>query len=158
MKKIALTMMMFAGLLTSCSVDDESVFNESNVGNENIATYSTEDAGNCITASDFDGTAMLSSYTGPEIVFNWNNAVAHAADKTYVSYIEIINDATCPAPAGAVPVEAIYPIDVFNTSSLEIAGVSAKCFYWRIVINTYSGSVLDCTAQTEWKGATYVVD
>jgi hypothetical protein len=37
-----------------------------------------------------------------------------------------------------------------------IAGVSSKCFYWRIVINGYVNSVLECNTTTEWKDATYV--
>lgn len=153
MKKITLMTMMFVGLLMSCSVDDAL---EVNGRDGNVTAFSNQDSGNCVDGGALGGSATLSSYTGPEIMFNWNNNVAYAADKTYVSYIELKNDAGCPEPAGATPVEASYPIDVFNSSSLVIPGVSAKCFYWRIVVNVYSGSVLECTTATEWMGATYV--
>lgn len=152
MKKIALTMMVFAGLLVGCSSDDQTVFSENNVGLQSI-----QNSGICTDAALLGGSAILSGYTGLQITFNWNNSVPYSADKTYVSYIEIAEDTTCPAPAGAAPAAATYPIDVFNTSSFTIpAGVSAKCFYWRIVINGYTGSVLDCNTATEWMNATYV--
>ena len=167
MKRFTLTMMMFAGLLTACSTDDQMVLvneenvglNDSNVGSDdnNIGILSNPPAEMCADAPALGGTATLSSYTGPQITFNWNNAVEYDTDKTYVSHIEISEDPACPAPAGAIPVPAAYPIDVFNTSSLVVpAGVSAKCFYWRIVINGYTGPVVDCTTTTDWKPATYV--
>jgi hypothetical protein len=155
MKNIALTVMVFAGVLTGCSNDDQTVFNEN--GNENdFGVQSTQTLEICADADALGGSATLSSYTGPQITFNWNNEVTYSADMTYVSYIEIAEDPTCPAPAGAAAVPATYPIDVFNTSSLMIAGVSSKCFYWRIVINGYVNSVLECNTTTEWKDATYV--
>ena len=144
MKKIALTMMMVAGLLISCSTDDQTVINENGAGQQSIQNF-----GDCTDAVTLGGSAVLSGHTGLQVTFNWNNSVAYSADKTYVSYIEFAEDTTCPAPAGAAPVAATYAIDVFNTSSLTIpGGVSAKCFYWRIVINGYTGSVVDCNTVT----------
>lgn len=158
MKRFTLAMMMFAGLLSSCSTDDQAVYNEDNVGlNENVAVQSVQTLANCTEASALGGSATLSCYTGPQITFNWNNSVDYAADKTYVSYIELVEDAACPAPVYGTPVAATYPIDVFNTSSLVVpSGVSAKCFKWRIVINGYVDTVLSCTTTTEWMDATYV--
>lgn len=151
-------MMMFAGLLASCSTDDLTMTNENNNGvNPTVVPFSDPSLGTCADANALGGAATLSSYTGPQVTFNWNNVVEYDADKTYVSYIEIQEDASCPAPAGAAAVGGTYPIDVFNTSSLVLPnGVSAKCFNWRIVVNGYTGSDLACTVSTEWKPATYV--
>lgn len=159
MKRFTLAMMMFAGLLTSCSTDDLTVVNEENVEiNESpVGTLSDPPSGLCTEANLLGGSAVLSSYTGMQIEFNWNNVVDYDTDKTYISYIELAEDAACPAPAGAAAVASTYPIDVFNTSSLVLpAGVSAKCFNWRIVVNGYTGDTLDCTTATEWKPATYI--
>lgn len=151
MKKIALTMAMFAGLLASCSIDEPAVLDENYVEVQSIQSLQS-----CTEAAALEGTAVLSSYNGPQVTFNWNNSIASSAGINYVSYIEIAEDPSCPPPAGAVPVAASYPIDVFNTSSIVIPGVSSKCFYWRIVINGYVDSVLSCTASTDWMDATYV--
>jgi hypothetical protein len=159
MKKITLALMMFAGLMVGCSTDDETLFNEENVvpTETNVGILSDPPLEGCADTNAIGGNATLSSYTGMQITFNWNNIVEYDVDKTYVSYIEIVEDAACPAPAGAAAVASTYPIDVFNTSSLVLpAGVSAKCFNWRIVVNGYTGSDLTCTVTTEWKPATYV--
>ena len=151
--------MMVAGLFTSCTTDDLNLTNENNsdVNPVTVVPFSDPVLETCTDPAAIGGTATLSSYTGPQITFTWNNAVEYDATNTYVAYIEIAEDAACPAPAGATPVAATYPIDVFNTSSFVLpTGVSAKCFNWRIVINAYQGEEPECTVTTDWKPATYV--
>lgn len=157
MKQFAFTLIMIAGFLTGCSTDDLTAVNpNSNDINPTLVTMS-DPSGNCIDAGALGGSAVLSSYTGQQITFNWNNAVDFLTNGTYVSHIEIIEDAACPAPVYGSPVAATYSIDVVNSSSLVVpAGVSAKCFKWRIVINGYVDGTLNCTTITEWKDATYV--
>ena len=105
MKKISFTMMVFVGLLASCSADDQTVFNE-NVNENDFGVQSTQTLDICANTDALGGSATLSSYTGPQITFNWNNDVTYAAGMTYVSYIEVAEDPTCPAPAGAAAVPA----------------------------------------------------
>ena len=150
-------MVMITVLMSGCSTDDAVNFESMNTVESAAASLTeNEELPACADAAALGGSATLSSYTGWQVVFEWNNDVAHAPDKNYSSYIEIKADAYCPPPAGAAPVAATYPIDVFNTSSKSIASVSAKCFYWRIVVNGYTGSNLDCTSATAWMPATYI--
>ena len=156
------------GLLSGCSNDDLAIVNESNVGFSNESSGGVLNQNNaepmsnpasavCADVNELGGSATLSSTTGPQILFTWNSDIDHDPNKTYVSYIELAEDAACPNPVWATtPVASTYPIDVFNTSSMVAPGVVAKCFQWRIVVNGYSGSTLECTTTTEWKGASYV--
>lgn len=158
MKKIALAMMMFAGVLTSCSTDDLTFANEDvNNANPTIVPFSDPNGASCVEVAALGGTATLSDPTSQQVTFEWNNEVEYDADKTYVSYIELAEDTDCPNPVWAsAPVASTHDIDVFNTTSLVIPGVSAKCFQWRIVINGYEGSVLSCSTVSEWKSVSYV--
>lgn len=153
MKKIALTIMIFAGVFTSCSTDDLTINEQESVS----VPFSDPVAAPCTDATAIGGQATLSSYTGPQITFTWNNNVEHNTALTYVSYIEIAEDISCPVPAGAPAVAGNHPIDVFNTSTFVLPqGVSSKCFNWRIVINASNGSQPVCTTVTPWKAATYI--
>jgi hypothetical protein len=161
MKRITVMLMMFSGLFISCTADDQLLMNESNVvpAPETQAAQAMQDEAGCFDSTALNGTAILSSYDGLQIAFNWNNNIEHSTDMTYVSYLEITEDANCPTRRNHTPVARSLPIDVFNTSSLVLPeGLSAKCFYWRIVVNVYADSELECTSATNWMGATYVVD
>jgi len=150
-------MAMCAGLLFSCSNDDQTVFNEENVEVLSVqSVQSVQTLEECTVASALAGTATLSSYANSQITFQWNSPVDYSTNKTYASYIEIAEDPNCPNPVWAPAVAGTYPIDVLNTSSLVVPGVKAKCIQWRIVINGYVNSALDCTTTSEWMGATYV--